>query len=149
MVYHFMSDDDVERIMRHPQVGDRVRQLGADARRRRAASARLRQQRARARRVRAQAPRHHARGSDPEDDVAARASTSSSTTRGLIKAGLLRRHHRSSIRATVGDAATFEKPHAYAAGVPYVLVNGVVVIRNGEHTGARPGQVLTMSESAK
>ena len=31
MVYHFMSDDDVERIMRHPQVGVRVRQLGADA----------------------------------------------------------------------------------------------------------------------
>ena len=27
MVYHFMSDDDIERIMRHPQVGDRVGQL--------------------------------------------------------------------------------------------------------------------------
>jgi len=49
----------------------------------------------------------------------------------------------------VNDTATFEKPHAFAAGVPYVLVNGVVVIRKGEHTGARPGQVLTMSESAK
>ena len=45
--------------------------------------------------------------------------------------------------ATVGDTATFEKPHAFAAGVPYVLVNGIPVVRNGEHTGARPGQVLT------
>ena len=45
--------------------------------------------------------------------------------------------------ATVGDAATFEKPHAYAAGIPYVLVNGVVVVRKGEHTGALPGQVLS------
>jgi N-acyl-D-amino-acid deacylase len=44
--------------------------------------------------------------------------------------------------ATVSDTATFERPHAYAAGVPYVLVNGTVVVRNGEHTGARAGQVL-------
>jgi N-acyl-D-amino-acid deacylase len=44
--------------------------------------------------------------------------------------------------ATVGDTATFEKPHAYAGGIPYVLVNGVVVVRKGEHTGALPGQVL-------
>ena len=37
---------------------------------------------------------------------------------------------------TVADAATFEQPHAYAVGIPYVLVNGVVVVKNGEHTGA-------------
>jgi len=51
--------------------------------------------------------------------------------------------------ASVGDTATFEKPHAFASGVPYVLVNGVVVVRKGEHTGARPGQVLTTSGTAK
>lgn len=39
----------------------------------------------------------------------------------------------------VGDAATFEKPHAYAAGFPYVLVNGVPVIDGGAHTGAKAG----------
>ena len=50
-------------------------------------------------------------------------------------------------RATVGDAATFEKPHAYARGIPYVLVNGVPVIKNGEHTGAKPGMVLTLGKA--
>jgi len=44
----------------------------------------------------------------------------------------------------VADRGTYENPHAYAAGIPFVVVNGVVVIRNGEHTGARPGQVLTI-----
>ena len=43
---------------------------------------------------------------------------------------------------TITDAATFEKPHAYAAGVPYVLVNGIVVVKNGVHTGATPGALL-------
>ena len=44
--------------------------------------------------------------------------------------------------ATVRDAATFEKPHAYSEGFAFVLVNGAVVIESGKHTGARPGQVL-------
>jgi N-acyl-D-amino-acid deacylase len=44
--------------------------------------------------------------------------------------------------ATVKDAATFEKPHAYAEGFRYVLVNGVVTIEEGKHTGARAGHVL-------
>jgi N-acyl-D-amino-acid deacylase len=44
--------------------------------------------------------------------------------------------------STISDAATFEKPHAYAVGVPYVLVNGIVVVRKGEETGMLPGQVL-------
>ena len=41
---------------------------------------------------------------------------------------------------TVSDSATFENPQQYAKGVPYVLVNGTVVIDNGNHTGARPGK---------
>ena len=43
----------------------------------------------------------------------------------------------------VEDSATYDDPHRYAAGIPYVFVNGRVVIDNGEHTGALPGQVLT------
>ena len=43
---------------------------------------------------------------------------------------------------TVADRATFEAPHQYAAGVPHVMVNGEWVIRNGEHTGARPAGVI-------
>ncbi len=44
--------------------------------------------------------------------------------------------------ARIVDQATFEKPHQYALGVQHVFVNGVQVLRNGEHTGARPGRVV-------
>jgi N-acyl-D-amino-acid deacylase len=43
---------------------------------------------------------------------------------------------------TIQDHATFEKPHQYSTGVRDVFVNGVLVLRNGEHTGARPGRVV-------
>jgi len=43
---------------------------------------------------------------------------------------------------TVVDKATYEDPLEYPEGIPYVIVNGVVVINNGHHTGAKPGQVL-------
>lgn len=42
----------------------------------------------------------------------------------------------------IADRATFENPHHYADGVRHVLVNGVLVIQDGEHTGARPGRIL-------
>jgi len=44
--------------------------------------------------------------------------------------------------ATITDNATFEKPHQYATGVSDVFVNGVQVLRGGEHTGAKPGRVV-------
>jgi N-acyl-D-amino-acid deacylase len=44
--------------------------------------------------------------------------------------------------ATIADHATFEKPHQYAVGVKHVFVNGVQVIKDGEHTGAKPGRAL-------
>ncbi len=44
--------------------------------------------------------------------------------------------------ATITDHATFEKPAQYATGIKHVLVNGVPVIRDGEHTGAKPGRAL-------
>lgn len=44
--------------------------------------------------------------------------------------------------AKIQDHATFEEPHQYATGVHHVFVNGVHVLRNGEHTGAKPGQVV-------
>lgn len=43
---------------------------------------------------------------------------------------------------TIQDHATFEKPHQYSTGVRDVFVNGVQVLRNGEHTGATPGRVV-------
>jgi N-acyl-D-amino-acid deacylase len=44
--------------------------------------------------------------------------------------------------ATVGDRATFEKPHQYAVGMKHVFVNGKQVLKDGEHTGAKPGKAL-------
>ena len=44
--------------------------------------------------------------------------------------------------ATVRDNATFEQPHQYATGVRDVFVNGVQVLKDGEHTGAKPGRVV-------
>jgi len=43
---------------------------------------------------------------------------------------------------TIIDNATFEKPHQYATGVEYVIVNGKIVLEGGRHTGARPGAIL-------
>jgi len=44
--------------------------------------------------------------------------------------------------ATITDHATFEKPHQLSTGVEQVFVNGVQVLSNGEHTNAKPGQVV-------
>jgi dihydroorotase/N-acyl-D-amino-acid deacylase len=63
------------------------------------------------------------------------------TDRGVLKAGM-----RADIAifdaATVRDRATYEKPHQYAEGFSHVIVNGQVVVENGEMTAARPGRVL-------
>jgi N-acyl-D-amino-acid deacylase len=44
--------------------------------------------------------------------------------------------------AKINDLATFDKPHQYAVGMVHVFVNGTQVLRDGEHTGAKPGQVV-------
>lgn len=43
---------------------------------------------------------------------------------------------------TIIDNATFEKPHQYATGVEYVIVNGKMILERGTRTGARPGAIL-------
>jgi N-acyl-D-amino-acid deacylase len=140
MVYHFMSDADVERIMRHPQVGIAsdasvlVMGNGVPHPRGYGNNARVLGEYVRTRKVIAleeairkmtSLPAKHFRFAD----------------RGLVQAG-----YAADLvifdPAAVGDAATFEKPHAYATGIPHVLVNGVFVVRNGAHTGATPGTVL-------
>jgi N-acyl-D-amino-acid deacylase len=143
MVYHLMSDDDVDRIMRHPQVaiasdsgvltfgegmphprgyGDNARVLSTYVRQRHVLSL--------------------------EDAV--RKMTSLPAThfrfdnRGAIRAG-----YAADLvvfdPARVIDTATYGTPHAYPSGIPYVVVNGVTVVKNGTQTNARPGQVLANS----
>jgi len=43
---------------------------------------------------------------------------------------------------TISDHATYEKPHQYATGMVHVFVNGTQVLKDGEHTGAKPGRVV-------
>jgi N-acyl-D-amino-acid deacylase len=71
-----------------------------------------------------------------------------------LPAGNLRLRRRGALRpgffadvvvfdpATIADHATFEQPHQYATGMVHVFVNGVQVLRSGDHTGARPGRVV-------
>ncbi|MEP6492638.1 MAG: D-aminoacylase [bacterium] len=44
--------------------------------------------------------------------------------------------------ATIADRATYEQPKQLSVGVRQVLVNGVQVIRDGQHTGAKPGRAV-------
>jgi len=64
----------------------------------------------------------------------------------LLDRGLLREGYRADITvfdsATVVDRATYENPHRYPLGISTVIVNGVVVVDAGQHTGALPGRVL-------
>jgi N-acyl-D-amino-acid deacylase len=145
MVYHFMSDDDVDRIMRHPEVaiasdssvltpgdgvphprgyGNNVRVLGRYVRERKLLKL--------------------------EEAIRKMTSLPASHFR-LGRRGVIREGWAADLvlfdPARVGETATFEHPHAYAAGVPYVVVNGVTVVKKGEHTGAKPGQVLMLAPS--
>jgi N-acyl-D-amino-acid deacylase len=43
---------------------------------------------------------------------------------------------------TIQDLATYDKPKQYAVGMMHVFVNGTQVLRQGEHTGAKPGRVI-------
>jgi N-acyl-D-aspartate/D-glutamate deacylase len=65
---------------------------------------------------------------------------------GLRERGLLKEGYWADVTVfdpkTVADRATFEKPHQYPVGIPFVIVNGQVVIDGEKHSGALPGQVL-------
>jgi N-acyl-D-amino-acid deacylase len=147
MVYHFMSDADVERIMKHPVVGfasdsgvlapgagvphprgygNNARVLGEYVRIRQVIPL------AEAVRKMTSLPARHFRLAD----------------RGFVKPGFFADLVLFDASA-VGDAATFEKPHAYANGIPHVIVNGVRVVKDGAHTGARPGMVLRTTATGR
>ena len=137
MVYHFMSDDDVERIMKHPFVGF-ASDAGVLAAGRGVPHPRGYGNTARV--LGEYVRKRHVIGL--EEAVRKMTSLPASHFR-LEGRGLVKEGHAADLvvfdARTVQDEATFEKPHAYAAGIPYVLVNGVVVVKNGEHTRTRPG----------
>ena len=43
---------------------------------------------------------------------------------------------------TIADRATFESPHQLSVGVKHVFVNGVAVVKDGKHTGTKPGRIV-------
>jgi N-acyl-D-amino-acid deacylase len=65
---------------------------------------------------------------------------------GLDRRGLLKAGYFADVvvfdPATIADKATYAKPHQYAVGMKQVIVNGVQVLKDGEHTGAMPGRAL-------
>jgi N-acyl-D-amino-acid deacylase len=147
MVYHLMSEEDIERILRHPRVavasdssvlafgdgrphprgyGNNARVLGPYVRDKKLISL------AEAVRKMTSLPAQHFKLAG----------------RGLVKEG-----YAADLvffnPAQVADRATFAAPHAYAAGFAYVLVNGVPVIDGGKATGARPGQVLAGARAGR
>jgi N-acyl-D-amino-acid deacylase len=75
------------------------------------------------------------------------------TNLGLDRRGLIREGYFADVVVfdpdTIADRATYDNPHQYATGVKYVLVNGVRVIDNGEHTGAKPGRALRRAGGGK
>ncbi len=80
-------------------------------------------------------------------EEAVRKMTSAPANRlGLADRGLVRPGMRADLVLfdpdAVEDRATFEEPERYPSGIPWVFVNGVAVIREGEPTGALPGEVL-------
>jgi N-acyl-D-amino-acid deacylase len=61
--------------------------------------------------------------------------------RGLLRAGL----YADVVifdPQTIADRATFEKPHQLSVGIKAVFVNGTLVVREGRHTGAKPGEIV-------
>jgi N-acyl-D-amino-acid deacylase len=145
MVYHFMSDADVERIMKHPRVG-----FASDASvltpgdgvphpRGYGNNARVLGEYVRQRKVIALSEAVRKMTSLPAKQFRLE-------RRGTIEVGKAADIVVFNAQ-TVADKATYERPHAYADGILHVIVNGTPVLRKGEKTGARPGQPLTPTGS--
>jgi len=139
-VYHAIGPEDVDRIMQHPataigsdgpvgifgegaphprQYGTFARVLGFYVRE---------------------------RGILSLEDAIRKMSSQSARRLGIHNRGLITEGYFADIAIfdpdEIVDKATFEDPHQYAVGMKFVLVNGALVVENGQHTGARPGRIL-------
>ncbi len=139
-VFHAIDDADIVRIMQHPStaIGSDgplgVFGVGAPHPRQYGTFARV--------------LGHYVRerGVISLEEAVRKMSSLSAQRLGIRDRGLLREGYFADIAIfdadTVADRATFENPHQYAVGMHYVLVNGVLVVEDGKHTGARPGRIL-------
>jgi N-acyl-D-amino-acid deacylase len=82
----------------------------------------------------------------PLEDVVRRLTYLPATNLKIKKRGVLKPGYFADLAifdaAKIQDHATFEKPKQYATGMVHVFVNGVQVLSQGEHTGAKPGRVV-------
>lgn len=80
------------------------------------------------------------------EDAVRKATSAVATRLSIQDRGLLKEGMKADILvfdpATISDKATFEKPHQLSVGIAEAFVNGVEVLRDGTHTGAKPGQVV-------
>jgi dihydroorotase/N-acyl-D-amino-acid deacylase len=82
----------------------------------------------------------------PLEEAVRKASSAVAARLSLCDRGLLREGMYADIvvfdAERIVDRATFEKPHQLSVGMRHVLVNGVAVLRDGQHTGATPGRIV-------
>ena len=82
----------------------------------------------------------------PLEDAVRKASAAVATRLSITDRGVLKQGLKADVivfdPSTITDNATFENPHRLSTGIRDVFVNGVAVLRNGQHTGAKPGVVV-------
>jgi dihydroorotase/N-acyl-D-amino-acid deacylase len=82
----------------------------------------------------------------PLEDAVRKATSAVATRLSIPDRGLLREGFFADVAVfdptTIGDRSTFEQPHQPSVGMRMVFVNGTMVVRDGRHTGAKPGRVL-------
>jgi N-acyl-D-amino-acid deacylase len=80
------------------------------------------------------------------EDAVRKASSAVATRLSLTDRGVLKVGLKADVVVfdpnTITDHATFERPHQLSTGMDHVFVNGVAVLRDGQHTGAKPGVVV-------
>jgi N-acyl-D-amino-acid deacylase len=140
MVYHTMSEQDVETILRYPNT-----MIASDAGVATFGSA-MPHPRAYGTNTRVLSRYVRERKTIPLEEAIRRMTSLPAQRFRLAGRGLLQPGYAADIvifdENTVSDQATYDKPHAYATGISWVLVNGVPVIESGHHTHQRSGQVL-------
>ncbi|HIA59683.1 MAG TPA: D-aminoacylase [Gammaproteobacteria bacterium] len=139
-VYHAIGPEDVDRIMQHPAtaIGSdgplSVFGVGAPHPRQYGTFARVLGHFVRE------------RGVITLEDAIRKMSSLTAQRLGIRDRGLLAENYYADIAVfdadEIIDMATFEEPHQYAVGMKYVLVNGQLVVEDGQHTGRRPGKIL-------
>ena len=140
MVFHSMSEVDVENIMRYPFTmiasDSGIREYGSGVPHPRGYGTNAR---VLARYVREKKVIHL-------EDAIRRMTSLPAQKFGFKNRGLLREGMSADIiifdSETVNDHSTYEKPHAYSTGIHYVIVNGKLTLKQMQHTGVRNGEIL-------